>query len=116
MKEERQIARVATDYFSNLFTAQQQTNEAMLDAIKPQTIDNTASMFLATPYTEEEVLAALCKMHPSKAPRPAGLSAGFNQKFWNQVKLEVVNFCLNVLNCGASVQEVNQTNIVLILK
>lgn len=40
----------------------------------------------------------------------------FNKKINMQVTTEVVSFCLNVLNCDASVQEVNQTNIVLIPK
>lgn len=116
VKDEREIARVATDYFTNLFAAQQQPTGAMLDTLQPRVIGSSAATFLAGPYIEDEVLNTPREMHPSKAPVSDGLSTGFYQKFWSQVKLEAVSFCLNVLNCGTSVQEVNQTNIVLIPK
>lgn len=54
-------------------------------------------------------------MHPAKALGPYGLPAGFYQHFLTQVKNNVT-FCLNVLNSGAFVQDVNKTNIVLIPK
>lgn len=55
-------------------------------------------------------------MHPMKTPGPDGMPAQFFQEFWTQVSPSVTNYCLNVLNHGFSVQDVNFTYITLIPK
>ena len=67
-------------------------------------------------FTKEEVEDALKQMHPTKAPRPDGMSAIFFQKYWNIVGNDVICMVLNVLNSNESMVEINRTNITLIPK
>ena len=67
-------------------------------------------------FTKEEVEDALKQMHPTKAPRPDGMSAIFFQKYWNIVGNDVICMVLNVLNSNESMAEINRTNITLIPK
>lgn len=67
-------------------------------------------------FTRKEVEAALKQIHPTKAPRPDGMSAVFFQKYWSIVGNNVTNMVLNVLNHDIPIQELNKTNISLIPK
>lgn len=42
VKSEREISRVATDYFSRLFMIQQQESEELLDELQPRVLDTSA--------------------------------------------------------------------------
>ena len=61
---------------------------------------------LTKDFTAEEVRTALWQMHPTKAPRPDGMSTSFYQKFWDIVGYDVTNMVLNVLNSNASLYEI----------
>lgn len=72
--------------------------------------------FLASNFTTEEISNAVRGMHPMKAPGEDGLPALFYQHFWHIIGMDVTNYCLNILNDGGLLEEINHTNIVLILK
>ncbi|CAL2224903.1 unnamed protein product [Prunus armeniaca] len=55
-------------------------------------------------------------MFPTKSPGVDGMWALFYQKYWGVVDNDVVGYCLNVLNGGASVKEINHTLLTLIPK
>ncbi|KAL5746578.1 hypothetical protein ACOSP7_027724 [Xanthoceras sorbifolium] len=67
-------------------------------------------------FTVEEVRVTLFQMAPSKVPGLDGFNASFYQKFWDIVGHRVSAACLEVLNNGHSMEEINKTLIVLILK
>lgn len=90
VREEADIVRKALDYFANLFTAQQTTTSLLQDLVQPWTISSQIQQSMDCPYTEEELISALQEMHPTKASGPDGLSTGFYQKIWPQVKREVI--------------------------
>ena len=50
-------------------------------------VENAA---LTTPFSEEEVSAAIKGMNSSSAPGPDGLPVKFFQVFWNTIKGEVM--------------------------
>lgn len=55
VKDELEIARVATDYFLKLFMAQQQAkNKVLLESLQPRDLDNSAFMTLARSYTDDD--------------------------------------------------------------
>ncbi|KAA3469488.1 reverse transcriptase [Gossypium australe] len=55
-------------------------------------------------------------MTPIKASRLDGLLTLFFQKYWHTVGQDIGAFCLEVLNGGTSLKEINRTHIVLIPK
>lgn len=107
VREETDIARVAIDYFSTLFTSQPTATPLLQEMVQPCTISVQIQQRLALSYKKEELVGALQEMHLAKAPGPDGLPVGFFQKFWPQVKREVIDYCLNVLNNRAIVRSVN---------
>ena len=59
---------------------------------------------------------ALNQIHPTKAPRPDGMSAIFFQNYWGIVGKDVICMILNVLSSNMSMAEINKTNITLVPK
>ena len=116
VEEEEDIAKVALEYFENLFQAGacERTGEC-LDAVSPKATPNMQQL-LSQEFSAEEVKTALFQMGPTEAPRPDGMNALFYQKFWQIVGDTVVHAVLDYLNCGHMVPEINFTHIVLIPK
>ncbi|KAG8473535.1 hypothetical protein CXB51_035829 [Gossypium anomalum] len=63
-----------------------------------------------------EILEAIKSIALLKASGIDGFPAVFFQKYWNIVGEDVTRYCLQVLNGQRSMEEVNQTSIVLIPK
>ena len=110
------IAKVATDYFENLFLVGRCDQKEECLSVVPHKVTLEMQEVLSSDFSAEEVKAALFQMGPTKAPGPDGMNALFYQKFWNVVSNNVVNDVLDFLNFGIMVPDVNHTNIVLIPK
>ncbi|GJZ92177.1 reverse transcriptase [Tanacetum coccineum] len=70
---------------------------------------------LGKPITESEAYNAVMQMHPSKAPRPDGMTPLFYQKFWNIVGPATVNVVAEFFRTGIMPPNINKTLITLIL-
>ena len=110
------IAKVAESYFKDLFVATPTDNiEGVLQSVErritPQLNDR-----LTQRYTPDEVQTTLFQMHPSKAPRPDGMSPFFFQKYWHIVGHDVTEVVLPILHSGHMLKKMNHTHIVLIPK
>lgn len=79
-------------------------------------ISDNMDQMLAKDYKEEEIFEAINSIGSTKSSRLDGFSAIFIKKFWHIIGREVSDFCLEVLNKGKSLDLLNHTNIVLILK
>lgn len=55
-------------------------------------------------------------MHLDKASGPDGLNPAFFQQFWSIIGNEVFSYCVDWLNSGSFPANLNDTNVVLILK
>ncbi|KAA3466282.1 reverse transcriptase [Gossypium australe] len=66
--------------------------------------------------TKEEIEEALKGMGPTKALDPDGFPAIFYQKYWSIIGNDTSHFCLDILNNGRSLEEINRTQLVLIPK
>ena len=75
------VAKVASDYFMNIFKAS--TCDRIVECLSTVNREITEDMLelLSKPYSSEEVKAALFQMGPTKALGPNGMNAFFYQKF-----------------------------------
>ena len=114
--DEGRVSAIAERYHADLFKAQSHTNmdKVLEDFDKVVTDEMVGS--LNQPYSEEDVRRALFSMHPSKSPRPDGMSPFFFQKFWHIVGPDVTMVVLSVLHSGKYLRKMNFTHIVLIPK
>jgi len=110
------IDRVAKSYFQNFFTSSNPKNlEEVLDVVDiVVTLDMNHT--LLQQFTPEEVKMALFSIHPSKSPRPKGMSPFFFQKLWHIVGTDVTNAILSILQSSQLLHKVSYTYIVLIPK
>ena len=114
--EKETIARAAMDYFENIYSTAFPTQvEDVVESI-PTKVSEDMNESLSRAFTKEEMATSLKQIHPTKAPRPNGMSAIFYQKFWSIVGNSVTNMVLNVLNNNLPMTKINKTNISLIPK
>jgi hypothetical protein len=79
---------LATDFFSGLMgTAQAREFDVSLEALGVPTVDLSE---LEEPFTEAEVLAAICAMPPNKSPGPDGFSWDFYCHCWHIIGADIM--------------------------
>jgi hypothetical protein len=110
------IEAVATDFYSNLYSAQDDLNPELVLQHVPRKVTDEMNERLARPYTAVEVERAIHMMGANKAPGPDGFTAGFYQLHWDLMGLDITAAVLQFLNGGVLLAEVNQTTLVLIPK
>ena len=116
MEDMEDVARIAVDYFDNLFCPGSCNQmEECLSTVSAK-VSPTMQDMLSKDFIVDEIKEAVFQMRPTKAPRPNGMNALFYQKIWNIVGNDVVNAVLYFLNNGVMLPDLNHTNIVLILK
>lgn len=109
---------MAEDYFQKLYSSQ---------SIDPALYQEVFSGFakrvttemnhdLTKRITEEEVQEDLFDIGPYKAPGPDGFSTVFYQKFWMDLKPEIMEEVQNFFELGVFDQQHNHTNLCLIPK
>ncbi|KAH1074260.1 hypothetical protein J1N35_026588 [Gossypium stocksii] len=110
------INELATNFFQNPFSSNPlQSGERLRSKIQ-LCITESLNEKLIREFKEEEVVEALKSKSPLKASGKDGYPTFFYQKFWHIIVKNVVNYCLQILNNGKNFEEINKTNIVLILK
>lgn len=110
------IEVVATDFYSNLFSAQDDLNPELVLQHVPRKVTDEMNERLARPYTTVEVERAIHMMGANKAPRPDGFTVGFYQLHWDLMGSDITAAVLQFLNGGVLPAKVNQTTLVLIPK
>ena len=89
--------------------------DLVLDSID-QVVTPYMNNTLLQQYMPDELKRALFHMHPSKSPRPDGMSHFFFQKYWHIMGNDVTAAVLSVLNSGNTIYKMNCTHIFLIPK
>ena len=92
------VARVAVDYFDNLFCAGScnQMDECLSTVLAK--VSTTMQDMLSRDFTADEIKETVFQMGPIKAPGPDGMNALFYQIFWHIMGNDVVNAVLDFLN------------------
>lgn len=111
-----ELARMAMEFYADLFTAQPVLEQEKILAHVPVRVSEVMRESLECPFSALEVDKALSIMGANKAPRPDGLTAGFYQTHWETVGPCMTNAVLNFLNGGILPEAINLTMIVLIPK
>jgi hypothetical protein len=73
----KEMENHATEYFSNLYTADHSVQAAITTQLFQQKIDADTNESLCAPFTDEEISFALFQISPTKAPGPDGFPACF---------------------------------------
>ena len=73
-------------------------------------VTDEQNQFLLRPFEALEVKDAIFSMHPDKAPGPDGMNPAFFQAYWDIVGNEVTKTCMNYLNEGFILEELNSTH------
>ncbi|CAA7014686.1 unnamed protein product [Microthlaspi erraticum] len=113
---EKEVQRVAVDYFQKLFTSTLPVDFTRVLENVSGCITPTENEILTRCATEMEVREALFMMHPEKAPGPDGMTALFFQRSWHVVKGDILPMVNNFLATGVLEDILNMTNICLIPK
>jgi hypothetical protein len=71
------MEQMASDFYMNLFTAQEHLQPDLIYQYTPRKISAHMGEMLEEPFTAEEVKAALFQMKPNKTPGEDGFTAGF---------------------------------------
>lgn len=109
------MQELVTEYFQQLYTANQTQGEVVLNCIT-RTISEEQNNTLLEAVSDKEVKEAVFHMHPDKAPGPDGMTPAFFQRNWNVVGNEVIKMVRNFFVTGVLLEDINNTNIVLIPK
>ena len=116
VETEEGIESLATEYFTNLFTASAPNDRE--EALRFTTARVTPDMNIALMRepTEAEIKEAVFAINPDKAPGPDGMTSLFYQRFWNFVGKDIVHMVKAFFASGELDERINQTNICLIPK
>lgn len=89
-----EIQEVITEYFKDMFNSAS-TGMSLPARVGLPIILELRSHFLVRPIADEEVKNAVFAMHSDKAPGVDGLNPGFYQAYWEIVRRDVIEFCIN---------------------
>jgi hypothetical protein len=111
-----EIGENFSSHFTNLFTTSNPLIDSeMLDLFSP-IISVEENVILSSIPTEEEVVEALSNLGSTKAPRPDGFIALFYRKYWDFVKIEVLQSIWKFFQNNSLTRNQNHSFIALIPK
>ncbi|CAA7043010.1 unnamed protein product [Microthlaspi erraticum] len=113
---EQEVAKVAVNYFDNLFTSISPTDFTGILSNVSERGTSRENEILTQRVTEAEVRETLFMMNAEKAPGPDGMTALFFQRSWHIVKDDIITMVNNFLLSGIFDERLNMTNICLIPK
>ncbi len=113
---EARMGTLAIEYFEEIFSSHLCTDMDDTIQVVNQVVNLEMNQQMMSPFTKLEVKQVAFQMHPSKAPRPNGMSSFFFKKFWHITGGDVVHAMLSILNSGHMLQKINHSHIVLIPK
>ncbi|KAK9094639.1 hypothetical protein Scep_026108 [Stephania cephalantha] len=110
------IVTAVEDYYEEVFRARSEDIDfGILDGFENRIIDMESSL-MDRQFSEEEVFAALQKMHPNKTPGPDGITNKLLQAKWHLFKGDNMHMFLRFHSSCHFESELNEAPIVLIPK
>ncbi|KAA3468552.1 reverse transcriptase [Gossypium australe] len=112
----KDILRLASDYFINLFSASIMGSDEHLFGLVEKKVTESMNAALLKQFTEDDIAYAVKMMAPLNAPDVDGFPAIFFQRYWHIIGPEISIYCLSILNGESEIGGINKTHIVLIPK
>uniref|UniRef100_A0A803QQG6 Reverse transcriptase domain-containing protein n=1 Tax=Cannabis sativa TaxID=3483 RepID=A0A803QQG6_CANSA len=105
-------------FYTDLFASQGTHTDAMTFATQglSKRLTPTQSAFLISPFSFDEVKAALFQLAGDKAPGSNGFNPSFFKKNWDSAGRDLCQAALYALTTNADLRPVNETILVLISK
>ncbi|XP_056850872.1 uncharacterized protein LOC130500150 [Raphanus sativus] len=116
VEKETEVENVAVQYFRDLFSTSSPTeldNSLRFVSEKVSLADNR--LLLEKP-SEQEIRKALFDINPDKAPGPDGMTSKLFQRFWREMRQDIIKLVQDFFVTGYFDPALNQTNICLIPK
>lgn len=107
---------IIVDYFQKLFDSTGVADASTILNAVARKVTAQISQSLLLPFSDEEIKSALFQMHPTKAPKPDGMTHGFYQKHWTIVGHDICYGVHYLLSSGSMLRKVNFTHVTLIPK
>jgi hypothetical protein len=87
------MLKVATDFYRDLFKKENRPDIRLQDNFfsEDEKITLEENIMLGSAFTEEEVKTAVFGSYADGAPGPDGIPFMFYQKFWDVIKLDLIN-------------------------
>nr|XP_051205578.1 uncharacterized protein LOC127319648 [Lolium perenne] len=115
-ENEEEIGEMATSFFANLYTKDDDVLPADLLHLFSPRVDDDMNQTLCAPFSEKEISDALFQIGPLKAPGPDGFPARFLQRNWDLLKEDIIKAVQAFFSSGEMPEVVNDTAIILIPK
>ena len=103
------------DFYTNLYKEEEQWRPR-IDGLEFPTISDTEQQLMERIFTEEEVFAAIKSLGQEKAPGPDGFPMVFFYKFWNMLKIDVMQVVSEFYHHASFDWRLNATFITLLPK
>ncbi|KAF7143502.1 hypothetical protein RHSIM_Rhsim05G0149000 [Rhododendron simsii] len=116
ISDQQGIVNEFQSFFQHLYVSEGVQNIQQVTNFIPHRVSTTMNNSLLKPFTSKEIKAALFEMHPNKAPGYDGMTAGFFQRYWGIVGVDVCRAVRSFFHDGRMLRSVNRTQIVLIPK
>ena len=116
VESEIEVENVAVQYFRDLFSTSSPTElDTSLRFISGKVSHDDNILLLEKP-SEQEIRRALFDINPDKAPGPDGMTSKLFQKFWREMRQDIIRLVQDFFATGSFDPLLNQTNICLIPK
>ena len=115
---QKDISNVAVNYFQRLYTSSptnQQLYESIFQGFEKRVTDDM-NQDLTRSVTEDEIREAVFDMGANRTPGPDGFSAVFYQKFWEDIKDDLMQEVSSFFDGDGLDTTHNHTNLYLIPK
>ena len=101
VESEIEVENVAVQYFRDLFSTSSPTElDASLRFISEK-VSHTDNMILLEKPSEHEIRKALFEINPDKAPGPDGMTSKLFQKFWREMRQDIIRLMQDFFATGS---------------